>query len=82
MRLGERVRALREAEGMGRQAFCEITGLNKQTLINIETGKRPQFAALELEKIAVKFPEYSEFLLLDKTDGDIKVKLENLYYRK
>lgn len=83
MNIGERVRAIREAEGLGRQIFSDKTGIAKATLIKIETGKSPKFAALELEKVGVAFPDYAAFLLTGKTSSEIEEKLASTKdYRK
>jgi len=83
MQLGERIRAVRECEHLGRHAFSEKTGINKQTLINIETGKAKKFSALELEKVGTAFPDYAAFLITGNENEEIRKKLkDNLYYRK
>jgi transcriptional regulator with XRE-family HTH domain len=83
MQLGERIRLIREKEKMGRAEFCERIDLPKQTLISIETGRRKDFSALSLEKVAKAFPEYIDFLLLEtKKIGQRNLQAENKDYRK
>lgn len=83
MNIGERVRIVRETEGLGRQIFSKETGIAKTTLIKIETGQRPNFAAIELEKVGNAFPEWAEFLLTGNENEEAKKKLRgNKDYRK
>lgn len=77
MQLGERIRALREAEGMGRHLFSEKTGINKVTLEKIETGRSLKFAATELEKVGIAFPNWAGFLLTGNENEEIKKILDN-----
>lgn len=61
--IGERIKALREDAGYTRDEFCKLTGINKRTLIGIEIeGRDPQGSTLE--KIARKFPDRAEYLLI------------------
>lgn len=61
--IGERIKVLREGAGYTRDEFCELTGINKRTLIGIEIeGRDPQGSTLE--KIAREFPDSAEYLLI------------------
>lgn len=63
--LGKKIRKIREAETSGRAEFCRITGIKKQTLINIERGD-VQPNATTLLKITEKFPQYAFWLVTDQ----------------
>lgn len=83
MNIGERVRQVREAEHLGREIFSNMTGISKSTLIKIETGKSPKFAAEELEKVGMHFPDYAAFLLTGSANDEIAEKLSSSKdYRK
>lgn len=60
--LGKKVRAIREAEGMGRHVFCNVTGITKQTLINIEQGRNAPSGKL-LAQVTKAFPQYTMWLM-------------------
>lgn len=65
--VGKRVRTLRESLGLGRNEFCEKTGLAIGTLIGIERDRHePKVGALA--SIAAVWPEYAAYLLTDATD--------------
>ncbi|MGQ7245669.1 helix-turn-helix domain-containing protein [Salinicola sp. V024] len=45
--IGEKIWEIREAEGLGRQALCDLTGIPTQTLINVENGRNePSFKVM------------------------------------
>ncbi|HEX7047420.1 MAG TPA: helix-turn-helix transcriptional regulator [Gammaproteobacteria bacterium] len=63
--IGQRVKILREEAGYTRDEFCELTGINKRTLVGIEIeGRDPQGSTLE--KVAKQFPLQAEYLLIGK----------------
>lgn len=64
--IGEKIRNVREALGMGRQEFVDKTGIVKATLIGIEQGRQEPKAGV-LIAIATAFPEYAAYLLTDET---------------
>lgn len=49
---------------MGRQEFADITGINKGTLIGIETTEREVMSGI-LTAITEKWPQYTEYLMND-----------------
>ncbi|MES1983222.1 MAG: helix-turn-helix transcriptional regulator [Pseudomonadota bacterium] len=63
--IGEKIRNVREALGMGRQEFVDKTGIPKGTLIGIEQGNREPKAGI-LIAIAQAWPEYAAYLLSDE----------------
>lgn len=68
MRIGEKIRKLREDElELGRAKFSEIAGIPKQTLINVETGKTDPRVSTLL-KIVEKYPEYTLWILSREVD--------------
>lgn len=76
--LGKKVREIREAEGLGRQAFSEVTDIPKQTLINIEVGKSAP-SGKHLALVSKAFTKYTLWLMTDMTDetcGQISPDIE------
>lgn len=75
---GQKIRAIREAEDMGRQEFAELTGINKQTLISTEQGKMSCSLKTVRQVLAV-FPKYTQWLIHDETDvtaGQVSPEIE------
>jgi transcriptional regulator with XRE-family HTH domain len=70
--IGERIRNVRESLGMGRQEFVDRTGILKNSLIAIETG-RNEPGSKSLMAIASAFPEYAAYLLIN----DVEIKQKN-----
>lgn len=70
--IGEKIRNVREALGMGRQKFVDKTGIAKGTLIRIEQGQN-EAKASALIAVAAAFPEYAKYLLTD----DVETKQKN-----
>lgn len=64
--IGEKIRNVREALGMGRQEFVDITGIAKGTLIGIEQNRQEPKAGV-LIAIAEAWPQYAAYLLTDET---------------
>lgn len=62
--IGLRIRNIRDALGMGRQEFADKTGINKGTLIGIETTEREVMSGI-LSAITAQWPHYTEYLLND-----------------
>lgn len=55
---------------MGRQAFCDTTGVPKQTLINVENGRNePSFKVMT--KITQAFPQYTMWLMNDQVIEEV-----------
>lgn len=76
--IGEKIRALREAEGMGRQEFSDLTGIPKNTLIRLEQGKNAPSGKV-LMQITKAFYKYTLWLMTDQTDegcGQISPEIE------
>lgn len=60
--IGEKIRALREAEEMGRQVFSDMTGIPKNTLTRLEQGRNvPSGKVLML--VTKAFPKYTLWLM-------------------
>lgn len=57
---------------MGRQEFVDKTGIPKNSLIGIETG-RHEPGAKSLMAIAKAFPQYAAYLLIE----DVEIKQRN-----
>lgn len=76
--IGEKIREVREVQGLGRQAFCEMTGVPKQTLINVENGRNePSFKVMK--KIVDAFPQYTMWLMHEQVieeAGQISPQIE------
>lgn len=62
---GEKMKSIREAEGMTQKEFSEATGIPKRSVINYEnTERQPSFEAVQ--KICAAFPKYTLFLMHDE----------------
>ncbi|MCK0753469.1 helix-turn-helix transcriptional regulator [Chromohalobacter japonicus] len=76
--LGKKVREIREVEGLGRQAFSDLIGVPKQTLINVETSKSSPSGKL-LAQVSSCFSQYTLWLMTDQTNetaGQISPAIE------
>ncbi|WP_136066423.1 helix-turn-helix transcriptional regulator [Modicisalibacter radicis] len=62
---GEKIRAIREAEDMGRQEFSDLTGIKKQTLISTEQG-RMACSLKTVKQVLSVFPKYTMWLVNDQ----------------
>ncbi|WP_251978741.1 helix-turn-helix transcriptional regulator [Salinicola avicenniae] len=67
--LGKKVREIREAEGFGRQAFCDMIGVPKQTLINVEMGRSGPSGKL-LAEVSQAFSKYTLWLMTNQTNEE------------
>ncbi len=68
MKLSEKVRALREAEGLSQAKFCDIIGLSLNTLKKYEKGNfEPGGNALLKITTHPLFQKYTLWLMTDKT---------------
>ncbi|MDN3554478.1 helix-turn-helix domain-containing protein [Halomonas maura] len=76
--IAEKIRAIRDVQEMGRQAFCDATGVPKQTLINVENGRNePSFKVMR--KVTQAFPQYTMWLMNDQVieeAGQISPEIE------
>ncbi len=63
MNLGEKIRAVREAEGHGRLEFSKMLNIPKDTLVSVEKGqvKKPNFEMVC--SICHHYPQYTNFLV-------------------
>lgn len=68
--IGEKIRALREAEGMGRQEFSDLTGIPKNTLIRLEQGKNAPSGKV-LMQITSAFHKYTLWLMTDQVSEEV-----------
>lgn len=76
--LGKKVREIREAEGMGRQAFSDLTGIPKQTLINVENGRSSPSGKI-LVQITKAMSKYTTWLMTDQVNeeaGQVSPEIE------
>lgn len=76
--LGKKVREIREAEGMGRQAFSDLTGIPKQTLINVENGRSSPSGKV-LVQVTTAISKYTLWLMTNQVDeacGQISPEIE------
>ena len=75
---GEKIREIREAAEMGRQEFCDLTGIKKQTLISTEQG-RMACSLKTVRQITAVFPQFRSWLVDDEIDeeaGQISPEIE------
>ncbi|GAB2782196.1 hypothetical protein GCM10027040_05330 [Halomonas shantousis] len=76
--IGEKIRALRDAEGMGRQEFSDVTGIPKNTLIRLEQGKNAPSGKVLLQ-VTNAFTKYTLWLMTDQINeeaGQISPEIE------
>ncbi|MGO3014197.1 MAG: helix-turn-helix domain-containing protein [Hafnia alvei] len=68
MKLSEKIRSIREAEGLSQAKFCEVIGLSPNTLRKYELGSYEP-SGLNLVKITQhpQFEKYTLWLMTDKT---------------
>ncbi|HCB0601853.1 helix-turn-helix domain-containing protein [Klebsiella pneumoniae] len=72
MKLSEKVRAIREAEGLSQSKFCEIIGLSISTLKKYESGNfEPGGNALVKITTHPIFNKYTLWLMTDKTAPEV-----------
>ncbi|HBV6966011.1 TPA: helix-turn-helix transcriptional regulator [Klebsiella pneumoniae] len=68
MRLSEKIKAIRTAEGLSQNELCEIIGLSRSTLAKYESGKfEPGGNALIKYTGHPRFQKYTLWLMTDKT---------------
>lgn len=60
--LADRIRAIREAEGLSRQAAAEMAGIPLRTLEGIEQKRRVPGGDI-VEKVAMTWPKYAYWLV-------------------
>ena len=71
MKLSEKIKALREAEGLSQSKFCEIIELPLSTLKKYEGGNfEPGGTALLKITMHPTFQKYALWLMTDKTAPD------------
>ncbi|MGQ0333106.1 helix-turn-helix domain-containing protein [Halomonas elongata] len=63
--VGEKIRAIREAEQVGRQEFSDLTGIPKNTLIRLEQGRNAPSGRV-LMQVTQAFPQYTMWLMNDQ----------------
>ncbi|WP_070964871.1 helix-turn-helix domain-containing protein [Vibrio sonorensis] len=63
MTIGEKIRAVRDAEGIGRAEFSKALNIPKDTLVSVEKGqvKKPNFEMVS--SICLLYPQYTHFLI-------------------
>lgn len=81
MDLLEKIKKIREAEGISQFDFAVETGINMNTLRNYETGRRETMRSNELEKICQhpRFQKYTLWLMTGETApeaGQISPEIE------
>ncbi|HAJ5725095.1 TPA: helix-turn-helix transcriptional regulator [Escherichia coli] len=67
--IGEKIRAIRDAEGLSRTQFFELTGIPAGTQKHYEMGRREGVGSEILLKITQhpRFAKYTLWLMTDKT---------------
>ncbi len=77
----EKLRLIREAEGLGRGDFSKITGVSKRTIESIENkGTDPR--ASYLSEVCSVFPEYALWLMLNEINieiGQVSPKIKAIW---
>ena len=81
MEIIERIRPIREAEGMSRDEFVRETGLKFSSLVNYENGRNSSIGSEQLSKITThpRFKKYALWLVTGDTlpeSGQISPDIE------
>ena len=79
MNLHNKIRTLREAEGLGRTLFSRETGIPEERLKAMEL-KGTQPSSETLLHVCGRYPQYTLWLMTGKTDpasGQISPEIEN-----
>lgn len=66
MNYSEKLKAIREAEGLTQTAFAEAVGINTKSYGNAESGFRSPGLPM-IEAVARRWPKYALWLLTDTT---------------
>lgn len=68
MELFEKLRAIRQAEGLTQAQLCAVTGINLSTWKSYELQRRKEVSSLELLKITghPQFKKYTLWLMCDE----------------
>ncbi|EAR22468.1 helix-turn-helix domain-containing protein [Nitrococcus mobilis] len=62
MHIGEKIREIREAEGLSRASFAERIGIPKDTVMRIEQGRNDPRATI-LIAVTRQWPKYAYWLM-------------------
>ncbi|WP_414673636.1 helix-turn-helix domain-containing protein [Magnetofaba australis] len=76
--IGEKIRPMREALGLGRAEFAERIGVNRDAVRDIEVGRRRPTEEL-MEGIGREWPQFAYWLMTGKVDpehGHISPEIE------
>lgn len=81
MEIVERIRPIREAEGLSRDDFARETGMKFQSLVNYESGRNSSIGSEQLAKITEhpRFQKYALWLVTGTTapeSGQISPEIE------
>lgn len=81
MEIVERIRLIRNAEGLSQEAFAREIGMVYQTLRNYEGGRRQSIGSEQLAKITThpRFKKYALWLVTGETapeSGQISPEIE------
>ncbi len=71
MTIGEKVRSIRDYEGLSRPDFCEVVGINKETLVTTENGRNEPKVGL-IEAICKAYPQYVLWLMTGEVYSDLQ----------
>lgn len=73
MEIGERIRHIREVEGLSQEDFAVEIGMKYQTLRKYETGRTTSIGSEQLSKITThpRFEKYTLWLMTGKTETDV-----------
>lgn len=68
--IGEKIRAIRDSEGLTRKQFFELTGILEETQKLYELGRRENIGIDTVTKITnhPRFEKYTLWLMTDKTN--------------
>lgn len=72
MQMHEKIKAIREIEGLTQLQLAELSGVPRSTINKLDAGINSNMKAETLQKIAglPQFEKYALWLLTDKTDPE------------
>ena len=77
--IGERVKHLRNSQGLTQEALAELANLDQRIISTMENGHKLSMKSLEavISALGIDIPEFFELNIVDKTDEEIISEITN-----
>ncbi len=77
--IGERVKHLRNSQGLTQEALAELANLDQRIISTMENGHKLSMKSLEavINALGIDIPEFFELNIVDKTDEEIISEITN-----